>query len=219
MRAFARTSVLTLLLTGSVALTCSAQTGVALRVGTLGPGIEVSRRLAPVVSARAQFSYLPRTHVPEYTLNRTDMDVAFDGHATLRSWALFVDLHPPIGPIRVTAGVVGIGSLIEGRGRPLQDYEYEGTVYTPEEMGTVTSEISWKSRVRPYLGLGTGSPPASRGVGFQFDLGVVFSGSPEFEMTSATPFIPTPAQLERAEEIVRWAKIYPVLSVGVSFGI
>lgn len=219
MRAFNRTSVLTLLLAGAVALPGSAQTGVALRVGTLGPGIEVSRRLAPVVSARAQFSYLPRTHVPEYTLNRTDVDVAFDGHATLRSWALFVDLHPPIGPIRVTTGLVSIGSLVEGRGRPLNDYEYQGKVYTPEEMGTVTSEISWKSRVRPYLGLGTGSPPASRGIGFQFDLGVVFSGSPDFELTSVTSFIPTPAQIERAEEIVRWAKIYPVLSVGVSFGI
>jgi len=219
MRAFARISVLTLLLAGMAAETGLAQTGIGLRVGTLGPGIEVSRRFTPVLSARARLSYLPRTHIPEYTLNRTDVDVAFDGHATLKSWAVFVDVHPPFLPFRLTTGVVGIGSLVEGRGRPLHDYEYNGIVLTPEQMGEVTSEISWKSRVRPYLGLGFGSPPARRGLGVQFDLGVVFSGPPDFELTSVTAFIPTPEQVERAEEIVGWAKVYPVLSVGVAFGI
>lgn len=219
MRTFAKTSLFALSLLALMTGSASAQTGVALRIGTLGPGIEVSRRLAPVVSARVLFSYLPRTHVPEYTLNRTDLDVAFDGYATLRSWSLFVDIHPPIGPIRVTTGVVAIGSLIEGRGRPLQDYVYQGQTLTPEEIGMVTSDISWKNRVRPYLGIGTGSPPASRGFAFQFDLGVVFSGSPEFELTSVTTFIPTPTQIQRAEEIVEWAKIYPVISAGVSFGL
>ena len=219
MRTSAKSSILALLLAVSVTGSGSAQTGVAVRLGTMGPGIEVSHRFAPVVSARALFSYLPRTHIPEYTLNRTDVDVTFDGYATLRSWSVFVDIHPPVGPIRFTTGVVGMGSLIEGRGRPLHDYTIDGLTLTPEELGMVTSEISWKSRVRPYLGLGTGSPPASRGFAFQFDLGVIFSGSPDFELTSVTTFIPTPAQIQRAEEIVSWARIYPVLSMGVSFGL
>ena len=164
-------------------------------------------------------SYVPRTHVPDYTLDRTDVDVAFDGHVTLRSWSLLVDVHPPVGPFRATAGIVSIGSLFEGRGRPLENYTFDGVTYTPDQMGAVTGEATWSSRIRPYLGIGTGRPPASRGVSFQFDLGVVFSGSPDFELTSTTLFLPTPQQVTRAEEVLDGIRIYPVLSIGVSVGI
>lgn len=219
MHPYARFLVVCTLALASGAAPAFSQTGVAVRLGTRGPGIEVAHRLTPVVSVRGGFSYLPYTDTPEYTMERTDVDLAFGGNATLRSWSLLVDVHPPIGGLRVSGGIVGMNSRIEASGRPLESYTVDGVTYSPEEMGRVSAEVTYDNRVVPYLGLGLGSPPASRGLAVQMDLGVIFSGSPDFALTGTTPVLPTASHVNRAREILDGIKVYPVLSVGVSFGL
>lgn len=211
--------LLVVLTVGAVASPAVAQSGVAVRIGTRGPGIDVMHHLIPSISIRAGFSYLPKTGFPEFTMERTDLDLAFGGGAALQSWSLMVAYHPPVAGLRLQGGIVSMNSRIEATGRPLESYRVNEVTYTPEELGLVGAEVTYDSRIVPYLGIGLGSAPEGGKLAVQADLGVVFSGSPDFALTGTSPVLPTVEQVRRAREIVDSVKVYPVLSIGLVFGL
>ncbi|MCA9769702.1 MAG: hypothetical protein KC485_12860, partial [Gemmatimonadetes bacterium] len=94
--------------------------------------------------------------------------------------------------------------------------------YTAAEVGTVRGDVRWPGTL-PYVGIGWGTP-ASRGggIGFVFDLGVGI-GAPTLGLSasSAVPGSTLAADVEAErrdiqDDIDRYLKVYPVLSLGLA---
>jgi hypothetical protein len=102
-----------------------------------------------------------------------------------------------------------------------------------ENLASIDTDIEINEGVAPYLGIGGGNAvKPGKGVGFWWDLGVVFSGSPNAEVTSN---FSTDIPAELRDEVVAAADealkdeekdlnealdimgIYPVLSLGLSY--
>ncbi len=100
-------------------------------------------------------------------------------------------------------------------------------------MGSIRGEGKLGSGIAPYLGIGFGTP-ISPGLGFNFDLGVMFPGSPSVTLTNvgADPnFVNSPVtapayqqfltdlkeQEAKTNKDISGFRIYPVLSLGISY--
>lgn len=194
----------------------SAQFALAGRAGTLGIGIEASALVTPHLGLRAGANFF------SYSFTRTESDVTFDADLDFRAITALVDLYPSAqGSFHLTGGITTAPARVDGRGQPTDgSYTFNGQEYTAQEVGMVLGTAEWPD-LMPYAGIGWGTAARGGAVGFAFDLGVAI-GKPTIEL-SATSAVPgsTLAQDVEAEqadiqrEVNRYAKVYPVISVGV----
>jgi hypothetical protein len=198
-----------------VAAAGSAQAaGVGLRAGTTGIGGDFGFDVAPTLGGRVGLSGMNvNTHLD------TD-NVRYDAKAKLANLNLFLDWSP-LGPFRISAGVIANNNKIDLTGRPSS-----GSSSIPQGSnlsGTVKPDRSFA----PYLGIGYGNV-WTRGVNFYFDLGVMFQGSPEVSLTlncgTANPAQCAAAQNEvaaerqRVQDKVDKYKYFPVANIGITIG-
>ena len=102
-----------------------------------------------------------------------------------------------------------------------QTVDLGGTAYSLDSLaGTiVTPDIA------PYVGIGFGNPAAQM-FGFFVDLGVAYQGEPELDLEAygnATTLPGFAADLEEErldieDNLKKYFKFYPVISVGISIG-
>ncbi len=190
--------------------------GLAGHASTLGVGGTIGFAVSPMVSVRARASFQPWE--PQRIVD--DIDVT----ATLspRSYAGFVDVHPFAGSFHLTGGLVQFSAPISVVGQPLASVEINGQMYDPSQVGSVEAVVRTKERA-PYAGIGWGKAAGS--FGLMLDLGVVFQGEPQLEVTIDGPFSSDPlfqqnleAEVTQIESDISDFKYYPVLSVGFSIG-
>lgn len=190
--------------------------GISPHVGTLGLGADIGVGLHPRITLRAGANYIP--YKPSITVSDTEFELSLPE----MQFTGLVDLNL-FGGLRITGGMRYKTTEIEATG------EYTGTVdigdstYTGDQVGNLTGAVVTKDW-SPYLGIGFGSV-AKRGLGFILDLGVAFHGSPAVTLEVDGPISSDPVfQSELAKEVanfeddISWAKFYPVLTVGLSFG-
>jgi hypothetical protein len=199
----------------------AAQTdlSIGLRVGTLGLGAEVAKLVTPNLGVR----------VGAYTLSkgftRTESDVEYAVDIGFKGITGLVDLFPSRrGTFHLTGGFMTAPAEIDGVGQPTEGtYTFNGRDYTAAEVGTVRGDLRWPGTM-PYVGLGWGTPASRHGGGlaFVFDLGVGF-GTPTLGLSasSAVPGSTLAADVEAErrdiqDDIDRYLKVYPVLSLGLA---
>ncbi len=149
---------------------------------------------------------------------------------------LLGDYFPFGGGLRFTGGLVFQSNQFNGTGTPnglavlggtSAQISLGGVNYNLSDVGTVTSEGSFSNSVAPYLGIGFGTP-ISPGLGFNFEAGVMFAGSPNVKLRANVPSS-VPAILQdqirasladqerRTNNDISSFSVYPVVSVGFSY--
>jgi len=197
-----------------------ADVGVLLKAGTLGAGLDVSKGIGEKLAVRLQANAL------NYDQDITVSDVHYNAELDLRSAGVLLDWHPFSGAFRVSAGAYWNGNEASATARATGGtYEIDGTTYISAEVGSLDGKIDFPS-VAPYLGIGFGSAPkAGRGMSFSFDLGVLYQGEPNVNLTVACGTTARCAQLQSdvAAEMVTLQdglkdfKFYSVVSFGIGY--
>ena len=195
----------------------SLDAAVRVTAGTLGVGGEVAKLLTGHLAARVG------ANVFGYSRTQDFDDVTYDGRIKLRSASVLFDLYPARrGSFHLTAGALVGGGEITGTGVPQGGFTLNGTEYAATEVGTLRGALTFP-RVRPYAGLGWGTP-ANNGTSVRLvtDFGVAF-GTPTVTLraTNATAgsALATDLDAQRAStqrDADKYLKLYPVLSTGLS---
>lgn len=185
---------------------------VGARAGTTGLGIEAGWRLTDTVNLRGGY------YAFDYDTDLEEEGVEYDGELRLRNAAVFADWHPFGGAFRISAG--GVQSGNEFRGSADGDLDVGDSTYS----GQLQTEVGW-SGLAPYLGIGFGNAMRGGRLSFAFDLGVMFTGSPDVRLDGS---VNDPALEDAfAEDLAREranledelsdVKYFPVVSLGVAY--
>lgn len=196
--------------------------GVGIRAGTTGLGGDIGFGIVPTLSARVGYSYL------DYSTDIDVTDVNYDSKLKLSNASFLLDWSP-LGPFRITGGIIANDNKIDVTGIPSGgSFTINGVNYPAPAVGSLTGTIKTGNSAAPYLGIGYGNV-AGAGVNFYFDLGVMFQGSPQANLNGTCGAALTPgqcAQLQsdvaaeavRLQEDVERFKYYPVINIGVTIG-
>lgn len=188
--------------------------GVAGHIGTLGIGVDVAVAASPMIGLRAGANVMP------LEIDAAFSDVDFTLELQSPQFMALVDLYPA-GGFRLSGGFRYSSSNIVLTGDVTQTVDLDGTDYSLDSLvGTIgTSDLA------PYVGIGFGNPAEKR-VGFFLDLGVAYQGKPElgleaFGNATTQPGFNSDLEAERIEvedELKKYFRFYPVISVGFSIG-
>lgn len=203
----------------------AAEMGTALRVGTLGIGVDVDFALGERASVRLGYS--------GYSLNRTvdQTDVTYDGTLKLSNPSATLDWYVAKGGFRVSLGAVASGSEVTAVGIPNSNLRYtvNGNSYSVAQLTSLSGRFRLGNSVAPYLGVGWGNPVRTgRHWSFLFDLGAVYGGTPDIVLNAGcSSTVPAAICSQLATDIeaekqklrneltgIRW---YPVLSLGLGY--
>ncbi|WP_373543431.1 hypothetical protein [Chamaesiphon sp.] len=196
--------------------------GVSARVGTLGIGVDVAKSITPQFNGRLGFNF------GNVNFNRTDSGINYDSQLKLSSVQLFGDYYPfRSSGFRLTGGLVAQNNQFSVTSQPNNNgtYTIDGTQYQASNVGTLSGEYKYSNSIAPYLGIGIGKS-TNEGLGFNADLGVMFTGSPQVTLNASnSAFNTNPItrnqldnQVRQTENDLRGFNVYPVLSVGLSYG-
>jgi len=202
------------LLAFSTAATAQGGIGVAGHVGTLGAGVDVAISPAPNIGLRAGGNIMPLEVEGSFS------DVDFTVELQSPQFMALVDFYPA-GAFRLSGGLRYSNSNIVLTGDVTETVDLGGSTYSLDSLaGTiVTPDIA------PYVGIGFGNP-AAQPFGIFVDLGVAYQGEPELELDAygnATTLPGFAADLEEErldieDDLKKYFKFYPVISVGISIG-
>jgi hypothetical protein len=194
-----------------------ADVSAALRIGTLGFGIEAAKLLVPHVAVRANLNF--------GTFDRTgeQSDIDYDFDLKLKAFSALVDFFPGgRGSFHLTGGLVTNPMKVTLTGKPNESGEYtiNGNPYASSDVGTLKGVGEFKSAA-PYLGLGFGTPAKKGRIAFLFDLGAVI-GKPKVTL-SRTGGQDVPGldqdiqdQQEKTQKDLNDIKVYPVIQFGLA---
>jgi hypothetical protein len=196
--------------------------GIAAKVGTLGFGVDASKSLTSQLNARLGVNF------GNVGFNRTDSGINYDAQLKLSSVQLFGDYYPSSNSsFRITGGFVAQNNRVAVTSKPNSNgtYTIAGNQYAASSVGTLNGEYAYGNSIAPYLGIGIGKS-TNEGLGFNADVGLMFTGSPKVSLTASNPAFndnaTTRAQIDnqarQTENELRGFNVYPVISVGVSYG-
>jgi hypothetical protein len=196
--------------------------GVTARVGTLGIGIDVAKSFTSQVNGRLGFNF------GNLNANRTDSSINYDSQLNLSSIQLVGDYYPfRQSNFRVTGGLVAQNNKLTVTSKPNADgnYTIDNQSFPASSVGTLSGEFKSANSIAPYLGIGIGQP-ATEGLAFNADLGLMFAGAPQVALNASNPaFNSNPTtrsridnQARQTENDLKGFNLYPVVSVGVSYG-
>lgn len=190
--------------------------GVGVKAGTLGLGVDLTGRITDWFSIRGSYS----TGDVSTTDQRSGIE--YDNDIALGAYGVMFDFHPARNNFRLTAGFMRNRTGADVTSTPTGDTEIGDTTYTPAQIGTLTGTIDFKKDV-PYFGIGYGN--AAKGphrVRFLLDVGVLSQGSAQVTLTSSTGLVSQSdldQEIQQAEDDMKNDKLYPVVSLGLSFRI
>ncbi len=198
----------------------------AVRVSTLGIGVEGSVLVAPNIALRAGYNGY------HYSRSVTSQGVQYDGKLKLSSVPVLADFYPSrTGSFHLSAGVLFNSSSVTATGKPsgsAQTYTFNGMTYSAADVGSLDGRVTF-SKTSPYLGLGFGRPSGGSALQFLFDVGVVFQGKPHLSLSrSGGAAITDPtlssmidtaiaAQRDKSQSDANKLQYYPVVSVGFAY--
>jgi|GEM_PF-535217 len=197
--------------------------GVSAKIGTLGIGLDVTKSLLPQVDARLGINF------GSINVNQNNSGINYDAKLNFSSIQLLGDYYPFGGSFRLTGGLVSNNNKFSLVGTPSGGgggtYTIDNTTYNASDVGSLTGEIKSGNSIAPYLGIGFGKP-TNEGLAFNTDLGIMFAGSPKVTLNASNPnFNNNPtnrAQLDnqarQTENDAKGFNLYPVLSIGLSYG-
>lgn len=220
----------------------SQKTGwaIAPEVSTLGLGGNVVRRITPNFNARVGINAF------KLGIDVKETEFDYEGDLNLFNVSTLIDIHPSKSSgFRISGGLVFNDNNIQGSAdvtdqviEELGEVEIDGITIDAADLNlggliTFDNDIDLSKSVAPYLGIGGGNAVGEgKGLGFWWNLGVVFSSSPKVEINSnISDAVPAPIreEVEAAadrlledeeqdlEDELDFLKVLPVLSLGLSW--
>ncbi|MGQ5523471.1 hypothetical protein ACUHMQ_09430 [Chitinimonas sp. PSY-7] len=194
--------------------------GVGVRAGTTGLGGDVAWDIFPTFSARVGFSAL--------NLNGTvkESNIDYNARMKLNNLSGLIDWHP-LGPFRLTAGLVASGNKFSLKGKPTNgNFQLNGNTYNADGV-VINGDVKAKNRVAPYFGVGYGNVSGA-GVNFYGDLGVILQGGAKANLNVSCGNLPAAqcinirndleSERRKLEDGLKGFKAWPVLNVGLTIG-
>lgn len=200
-----------------------SNTAISAKAGLNGVGFDVTKSFNENFKMRAGYSEM------SFNKEHTEDDVIYDGKLTLGGWNLLADIYPMGGGGRVTVGVYGPKSKFDARGKYLGNgtVTLNDVVYSGADVGNLKANVKWNG-TKPYLGIGyDGFNMKPTGFFFTSDIGVIFAGRPEVNVSAncnaGAELICASLARDIAQEQAnfrddaRKAKWLPVVQVGVGY--
>jgi hypothetical protein len=207
---------------------------------TIGLGGQVVKRLSTNVNARVGVNAF------KYGIDVQETDFDYKGDLNLFNVSTILDLYPiKKSGLRISGGLVFNDNNIQGTAdvsqqvtEELGEVEINGRTVNAEDLNldgliTFDNDIDLSKSVAPYLGIGGGNAVGEgKGLGFWWNLGVVFSGAPKVEINSSiSDTVPAEIrqevetaaneELEQEEQDLEdeldFLKVLPVVSLGLSY--
>jgi len=199
---------------------------IGVRASTLGVGLEANKAYGEHLNFRLAYHYF------ETSEEVNDGSTLYTGDLELSNGGLFTDWHPWTSGFRLTGGVMLNNNEVTLQAKPqAATIDIGGTQYNISG-GRLDGRIDFDT-VAPYLGLGWGRAVArSSRWGFLIDLGVMFQGSPNVELTPSGTItaggvvvpINSPQLTQSIQNEINTVKsdvedfdLYPVLSLGLTY--
>jgi hypothetical protein len=212
----------------AIAQTSTAQPGLpgpghldaslGVQAGTLGFGVQAGKLIFSHLGVRAAFNFF------NYGVNNSVSDVAYNARLRFQNIPVMVDLFPwSRGSFHFTGGVVFDQNRITGTGQPNQsgDISLNNNNYSQSQVGTLSAAIRYPSTAG-YAGIGFGTPARNSLMEFTVDLGAMIS-TPHVVLTAtgagSNPQLQSDLQAQQAStqhDVNQYAKIYPVISMGLA---
>ncbi len=188
------------------------------KAGTLGLGLEAAASINTHFDARVGVNAFIRGY------SGTESDIKYDIDLTLLSFAGLIDWYPTQAGFRLTGGVLLNKNSLDLKATSSASYDIGGTTYTAAEVGTLKGELDFKD-LAPYAGIGWGKHFGRKSSwSLNFDLGVMFQGSPKLDYTTDGTLSSNAAfradldrEMQDAKDELDKFKYYPVVSVGVTY--
>jgi hypothetical protein len=185
--------------------------------GTLGAGVGAAYSLNTWAGVHAEVEGFGLSHSVNVDQNK------YDGHLSLKQGGLYLDLFPfSNSGFRVTGGALINDDELSAHAVPNAEGNYKiGNDYVPA-VGAAPSASAKLPTVMPYIGLGYGHKPVSKGFGFTFDIGAAY-GRPRVNYTVPAIYslFTTQANIQQQEQKItdrveryHW---YPVVQLGVTY--
>lgn len=190
--------------------------GLTVSVGTTGPALAVTTNLAPWLNVRASGGYVPYSHRQELDVDGERLALAGDA-STVQAGAV-LDAHPFKNGFRISTGVFYARRAVEATMTPAEAIVVGDRSFEPEEIGTLRTQVQLGSALAPYAGIGWSNALRGR-VGFHFELGAYYHGSPRIDMDGQGMIAPTAENAPVLEANLDHAELsfYPEVSLGITF--
>ena len=195
---------------------------IAPRVSTLGGGLEVAKGLTPWFGLRGGANYFT------WNYNSIESGNDYDFDLELKSFGLFADFHPFKQAFRISIGFLINGNGIDGTSKLSsgEKFDLNGNDYILK--GDAASMKLSYNTFAPYAGIGFDTTFGDDDRwGFVFDLGIVFSGSPDLvidaTVNSSNPTVIADFEKDKSIEIAELQddlndfEFWPVLSAGIVY--
>ena len=212
----------------TVASSVSAE-GLGVIAGTTGFGIEVA---SPLIK-----NWNFRLHATGGNIDKVisiihphagsfPVDIQYDADLELTNIGALVDWYPVGSIFRFTAGNFYTKRKFNVTGLLELTVPIGNNSYTSIEAGSLTGFIETENLLSPYFGIGLGKKADSDdGLDISIDFGMMYTytGSPKVSLTadgllaSDPTFMKDLAEEERIISSSKYFKVYPVMSIGITY--
>ena len=218
-QSFATIMVGILLLSGTPSVDAEGLS-LGLKATTLGAEVDGEYAFNPSFGARVGVRYFT------YDYNDDVSDIEYDVDLELLSVSALLDWHPFQGSFRISAGVMYNGNEADATGKPNANgtYQIGDTTYPAAAVGTLDGNIDF-NKFAPYVGLGWDTSfGKKKAFGFLFEIGAMFQGSPNVDLTASGPIASDPTfqqnlnqEKQNIEDDIDSFTIYPMIAIGFCY--
>lgn len=191
---------------------------IAIHGGTIGGGITLNKGFTKHFGIRLGY-YSGNLNQKVETQFNTDK-VSLDAKLKFGAASLLFDLFPGKSSFHFTTGLVYNRNNYRVDISPTGTQTYGLIEYKPEQIGTITFDISG-ANYAPYIGLGFGRTITKNRIGFGLDLGSFYHGNLTTKLETKGTF--GPSNTAENQEIVQKAfegfNWYPFLNFNLSIKI
>jgi len=197
---------------------CWSEVGFGLKVGTTGPGLDLTFGLREKLNLRTGVSYYNISG----KLEKADARIE-DSELNLLNIPLLIDWHPFGGGFRLSLGAFYTDNYVSAKAKD-QKVTINDREYT---VSNLSGKISLKNNFAPYFGIGIGNAinKSNRRLHFSLDIGVMYSGSPDISLTATAsdPLLQAQLNQDIEEQKKKFKdeadnyKFYPVITFGISY--
>ena len=221
-------AIYVLMVSGIWAVAENGGIAVSGKIGSLGPGVEMTTWILEDLNVRLGGYYLPVGFSMSQDNTEYDIKLKWATMLAVLDWYPFY-WNESVSPtfanhFRVSGGIAYDRNEYESDGHPNGARKIGDVVYTQEQIGTLNGHIKFNT-LAPYIGIGYGDAVAEdESIGFFFDLGILIQGMPKATLTADGTMKDDPgflSELSKEEDDLKRAAeifmIYPVVSFGVSY--
>lgn len=193
--------------------------GAALKASTTGFGGDIVFRFHERMTARLGYDAL----AVNYPLAFSESDIEYDVDLNYKAGTIMALYDFYLAKfVYVTAGL-GLNNFgIYALGEATDGMPYGDITVPKEKVGTFDISIRPGMKISPYLGLGFGRTLGKK-LGFGFEIGSLFQGSPDFTIETTGLLAPTSdpelGQEELFERQFSQYYLYPVIKFSLSYNI